>query len=135
MRWEESEVHGIQFINDAYNANPLSMRANLRTFAALPGAGKKWGVVGGMRELGETSDPEHADLGRFIDGLGLDGVITVGELGSAIACRGTDRVFHASETAGAAQILKDHLQPGDRVLLKASRGERLEQVLEYFKET
>lgn len=134
MRWEESEVCGIKFINDAYNANPLSMRANLRTFAALPGSGKKWAVVGGMRELGETSEAEHAELGCFIDGLGFDGVIAVGELGKTIICSGTDRFFHVPQADGAAQVLKEHLHPGDRVLLKASRGERLEQALKYFKE-
>jgi UDP-N-acetylmuramoyl-tripeptide--D-alanyl-D-alanine ligase len=135
MRWEESEVDGIQFINDAYNANPLSMRANLSTFAALPGAGKKWAVVGGMRELGGTAEAEHAVLSRFIDELGLDGVIAVGELGKSIVCPSTGCSFHVTEAAEAAGILKAHLQTGDRVLLKASRGERLEQVLEYFKET
>ncbi len=136
MRWEESEVRGIKFINDAYNANPLSMRANLRTFANLPGAEKKWAVVGGMHELGDTAEQEHAELGRFIDGLGLDGVVAVGELGSKyIACNGTDRFFHVPEIAEAAQILKEHLHVGDRVLLKASRGERLERVLEHFDES
>ena len=135
MRWERSEVRSVKFINDAYNANPLSMRANLRTFATLPEPGRKWAVVGGMRELGDTAEQEHAELGRFIDGLGLDGVVAVGELGKYIACNETDRVFHASEIAEAAQILKEHLHAGDRVLLKASRGERLEQVLDYFKES
>jgi len=134
MRWEESEVHGVQFINDAYNANPLSMRAILRTFADLPGAGRKWAVVGGMRELGDIAEEEHAELGRFIDGLGLDGVIAVGELGKWIACKGASRFFQILESAEAARILKDNTCPGDRVLLKASRGERLEQVLDCFKE-
>lgn len=134
MRWEESDVRGIKFINDAYNANPLSMRANLKTFSNLPGAGKKWAVMGGMRELGTTTEQEHVDLGRFIDGLHLDGVIVVGELGQLIVCKGTDRFFHTEEAAEAAQILKDHLKEGDRVLLKASRGEHLEKVLDYFKE-
>ncbi len=134
MRWQESDVDGVHFINDAYNANPLSMRANLKTFAHLSGGGKKWAVVGGMRELGETAGEEHAALGRFIDGLNLDGVITVGELGQQIVCKGAASIFQTMEIAEAAQILKDHLQAGDRVLLKASRGEQLERVLEYFKE-
>ena len=134
MRWEESEVRGVGFINDAYNANPLSMRAILRTFADLPGAGSKWAVVGGMRELGDTAEAEHAELGRFIDGLGLDGVIAVGGLGRMIVCKGPEPFFQTVETAEAAQILKDNTQPGDRVLLKASRGERLERVLDFFKE-
>lgn len=134
MRWEESDIRGIKFINDAYNANPLSMRANLRTFADLAGGGGKWVVVGGMRELGETSEKEHAELGRFIDDLGLDGVVAVGELGRQIDCRGRQAFFHVMSPGEAAGILNEHLHAGDQVLLKASRGERLEQVLEYFKE-
>lgn len=134
MRWEKSEINGIQFINDAYNASPLSMQANLRTFAALPVTGKKWVVLGGMRELGAISEEEHAALGRCIDTLGLDGVIAVGELGKQVVCKGAQPFFHTLDPAEAAQILSDHLEAGDQVLLKASRGERLEQILNYFKE-
>ncbi len=133
MRWEESEVRGIQFINDAYNANPLSMRANLQTFAHLPGDGKKWVVVGGMRELGDLAKEEHAKLGLLLDHLDLDGVIAVGELGQMILCKGKQPFFQTLEPAEAAQILEKQLKPGDRVLLKASRGEQLEKVLEHFK--
>ncbi|MEE9367863.1 MAG: UDP-N-acetylmuramoyl-tripeptide--D-alanyl-D-alanine ligase [Pontiella sp.] len=134
MRWQESEINRIQFINDAYNANPLSMRASLSTFASFSGKGKKWAVVGGMRELGNTTEEEHVALGRFIDGLGLDGVIAVGELGQRIACNGVERYFQCMEPEEATQILKNNLSAGDRVLLKASRGERLEKVLSCFKE-
>ena len=134
MRWQESEIEGIHFINDAYNANPLSMRAGLRTFSRLPGVGKRWAVVGGMHELGTVADEEHAALGEFIDRLGLDGVITVGELGRRIACSGPQPIFRCAETNEAALILKNHLSPGDHVLLKASRSEQLEKVLTHFKE-
>jgi UDP-N-acetylmuramoyl-tripeptide--D-alanyl-D-alanine ligase len=135
MRWQESEFNGIHFINDAYNANPLSMRAGLRTFNNLPGIGKKWVVIGGMHELGTTADEEHAALGQFIDRLSLDGVVTVGELGRLISCSGPQAIFQCSSNAEAAQILKHHLAPGDRVLLKASRSEQLERVLTHFKES
>ncbi|MBT8043291.1 MAG: UDP-N-acetylmuramoyl-tripeptide--D-alanyl-D-alanine ligase [Pontiella sp.] len=135
MRWQESTRQGIAFINDAYNANPLSMRAGLATFAALPGAGNKWAVVGGMRELGGTSEKEHAALGQYVDSLGLNGVITVGALGERVVCEKVDCFFHCADAAEAARILQDHLVAGDRVLLKASRGEQLEQVLDYFKES
>lgn len=134
MRWETSEVRGIKFINDAYNANPLSMRANLQTFSDLPGTGQKWAVLGGMLELGDTVDQEHAELGRFIDRLQLDGVIVVGEVGQLILCKGAGHFFQTLEAGEAAQILENNLSSGDRVLLKASRGVRLEQVLEVFKE-
>ena len=134
MRWETSAVRGVEFINDAYNANPLSMRANLQTFKDLPGTGQKWAVLGGMLELGDTAEQEHAELGCFIDRLQLDGVIAVGEVGQLILCKASKRVFQTLEAAEAAQILKNNLSSGDRVLLKASRGVRLEQVLELFKE-
>ncbi|MDH3982211.1 MAG: UDP-N-acetylmuramoyl-tripeptide--D-alanyl-D-alanine ligase [Kiritimatiellaceae bacterium] len=134
MRWQESEVCGVHFINDAYNANPLSMRASLQTFSGIPMSGKKWAVVGGMRELGDTAEAEHAALGEFIDGLDLNGVIVVGELGQRILCKRVERSFQCLETGEAAHILKENLSEGDRVLLKASRGEQLEKVLEQFKE-
>jgi UDP-N-acetylmuramoyl-tripeptide--D-alanyl-D-alanine ligase len=134
MRWQESEIDGIRFINDAYNANPLSMRAGLRTFATLPGEGRKWAVVGGMLELGDTEAEEHAALGRFIDELPLDGVIAVGEPGRMIRCEKTAQFHHCGAATDAALMLKENLSEGDRVLLKASRGIRLEQVLERFKE-
>ena len=134
MRWDQSDINGVHFINDAYNANPLSMRANLLTFSQLPETGKKWAVIGGMLELGETEIQEHKALGQFIDTLNLDGVICVGPLGRQIQCRPGKRTFTATDTDEAAQILKDHLKDGDRVLLKASRGERIEEVLTCFME-
>jgi UDP-N-acetylmuramoyl-tripeptide--D-alanyl-D-alanine ligase len=134
MRWAESEIDGIHFINDAYNANPFSMRASLRTFAGLPLRGAKWVVVAGMRELGETAEKEHAELGRFIDGLELNGVVSVGELGRMIVCGAHRPFYHCAGAAEAAQRVKENLKAGDHVLLKASRGERLEEVLDCFKE-
>lgn len=132
MRWQELMVDGVDFINDAYNANPLSMRASLRTFAELPGSGKKWVVVGGMRELGRTTDEEHVALGRFVETLSFDGVIGVGALAHKIVSKTGENGFQCLNATAAAKILKENLVPGDRVLLKASRGEHLEQVLEQF---
>ncbi|HEY5653294.1 MAG TPA: UDP-N-acetylmuramoyl-tripeptide--D-alanyl-D-alanine ligase [Pontiella sp.] len=134
MRWAKSTVNGVEFINDAYNANPLSMRAALRTFYELPLEGGKWVVVGGMRELGVISDVEHAALGEYIDGLGFDGVITVGVLGKGILCKSTCRFFQCPTSEEAVAVLKDNLSAGDSVLLKASRGEHLELVLKDFRE-
>jgi len=134
MRWQESEFSGVRFINDAYNANPLSMRAGLRTFSNLSGIGRKWAVLGGMRELGSTAEEEHRALGRFVDELSLDGVITVGKLGQRILCDSVQPFFQCADSDEAAQILKNNLNAGDCVLLKASRGEHLEDVLNCFKE-
>lgn len=129
MRWERTLHNGIVFINDAYNANPLSMRASLTTFAQMPCEGRRFAVLGGMRELGGTAEPEHRELGRFIDTLKLDSVITVGRAGAQIVCDGMIGV----EKPAAVDILRTHLRAGDAVLFKASRGERLETILDELK--
>jgi UDP-N-acetylmuramyl pentapeptide synthase len=129
MRWERTLHNGIVFINDAYNANPLSMRAALATLAQLPCEGRRFAVLGGMRELGETAEAEHRELGQFVDTLKLDSVITIGEAGSQIVCRGMVGV----DKSAAVDILRTHLRAGDVVLFKASRGERLETILEELK--
>jgi UDP-N-acetylmuramoyl-tripeptide--D-alanyl-D-alanine ligase len=126
MRWQEIKKDGVLFINDAYNANPLSMRAALTTFAKQPCKGRRFAVLGTMRELGAQSETEHRELGRFVDTLNLDRVITVGEAGAHIVCNGILGVTKAE----AAERLRTELRPGDQVLFKASRGERLETILD-----
>lgn len=131
MRWQELKKDGILFINDAYNANPLSMRASLTTFANLPCQGRRFAVLGAMRELGEQSIREHQELGRFVDTLKLDEVLTIGEAGTQIACRSRAGL---SKPAAVA-FLRKELRAGDWVLFKASRGERLETILDDLKTT
>lgn len=129
MRWERTLHHGIVFINDAYNANPLSMRAALAAFAELPCEGRRFAVLGGMRELGDTAEAEHRELGSFVDTLKLDSVITIGKAGAQMVCDGILGV----DKAEATDILRTHLRAGDAVFFKASRGEKLETVLEELK--
>jgi UDP-N-acetylmuramoyl-tripeptide--D-alanyl-D-alanine ligase len=129
MRWARTLHSGIVFINDAYNANPLSMRAALKTFAELPCEGRRFVVLGGMRELGETAEAEHRELGRFVDSLKFDGVMTIGEAGAQIVCNGMTGL-HKTD---AVNSLRSMLQAGDMVLFKASRGEKLETVLDELK--
>jgi UDP-N-acetylmuramoyl-tripeptide--D-alanyl-D-alanine ligase len=135
MRWSRSTVAGVTVINDAYNANPLSMRAALRTFAEVPVAGRRWVVLGGMRELGVAERDEHLALGRDAVKGSWAGFLVVGGLGRLMAegaraeeSSGTD-VIVCSDCKEAAVRLTERLQPGDAVLLKASRGEHLEDVL------
>ena len=111
------------------------MRDSLKTFAELASAGRKWAVIGGMRELGDTEKQEHEQLGQFADSLqGLDGVITVGSLGKLIRCEKIPFFIQCDDSQEAARVLKDNLSQGDQVLLKASRSEQLERVLTDFKE-
>jgi UDP-N-acetylmuramoyl-tripeptide--D-alanyl-D-alanine ligase len=138
LRWERRTVAAVTVINDAYNANPMSMRSAIETFRHLKARGRKWLVLGGMLELGETSSQEHFTLGHEV-GLGdCGGLMVVGPLG-AIVAEGAEkagfdreRIVKCRDSAEAARAMASLLQPGDAVLLKASRGVRLEEVLEHW---
>lgn len=140
MRWEKSELRGIRIVNDAYNANPLSMACALDTFAkeAAP-RGRRWLALGDMLELGPVAEEAHRALGRKIAEGDWAGVVAVGPLSKWIAdelCGGekTARRFSGvvaavPDAAAAGDFLRDHLRPGDALLLKASRGIALEKAL------
>lgn len=141
MRWEERVVRGVRVINDAYNANPLSMRAALATFAAEAASGEKWLALGGMLELGRAQGSEHEALGGAVAREGLAGVLAVGELGRLILRGAEDagmarhRLVWCSDNREASSFLRRRLQPGDAVLLKASRGMRFEEIVEQLETT
>jgi len=135
MRWEQTCREGVVFINDAYNANPLSMRAAVEAFEALPGVGCKWLVLGAMRELGAAENEAHREVGRQAAGGAWEGVITVGAQGRLIAAGArqmgwrAEALFECATPEEVTAVLRARLRPGDAVLLKASRAARLEQVL------
>lgn len=135
MRWARTEVNGVDVINDAYNANPMSMASSLDAFARMPCAGRKWLVLGGMLELGAAERAEHENLGRLAASGLFNGLIGVGALGGLIAEAARSaggkkmHVAAASDAGAAAELLKKLVAPGDAVLLKASRGQKLEEVL------
>ena len=140
MRWAEVRQDGVLFINDAYNANPVSMRAALAAFSRIHLKGVRWLVLGGMRELGQAERDEHVRLGREIAHGGWAGLVTVGELGAMIAegagLAGWSReqIVSCRDHAEAAKVLRKRVHAEDAVLLKASRGERMEDVLRCWKE-
>ncbi len=139
MRWAEQVVDGVRWINDAYNANPVSLKAALETFAGLEGAGGKWIVLGGMHELGPGERAAHEALGAFAARGPWTGMICVGTraawMAGAAAAAGLppDRLFGCPDPAAAAALLRDRLGAGDAVLLKGSRAERVEEVLELWR--
>ena len=115
---------GVTIVNDAYNANPDSMRAALDAVAAMHVAGERWAVLGGMLELGPDSDAEHAAVGSYAASLAFDHVVAVGEGARPLA-----EAFAGSEwvpdTAAAHDLLAPRLRAGDVVLLKSSRDSGL----------
>lgn len=136
MRWETVDVDGVSVINDAYNANPLSMRAALQAFDALPVSGRKWIVLGDMCELGELEREAHAELGRQIAKSDWEHLVTVGERGAWIgqAAQSVNstsiRVRTCAGSDEAAAILRSESSRGDAVLLKASRAVQLESIID-----
>ncbi len=135
MRWQVVEANGIRVINDAYNANPLNMAAALQTFREMACPGRKWLVLGEMRELGERGAALHAEVGRTVAEGGVwAGLVAVGGLTAPLveAARAAgfpaDRIVCVPDAAAAVPALRERLKKGDAVLLKASRGVGLERV-------
>jgi UDP-N-acetylmuramoyl-tripeptide--D-alanyl-D-alanine ligase len=124
-REEERELPGGGLLlNDCYNANPVSMRAALEHLAARAGRRRKVAVLGDMRELGPEGPAYHREIGRLVHELGIEHVISVGELARDY---GGDWVATADE---AAVALKAAIRPGDVVLVKGSLAVGLAVVAE-----
>ena len=118
---------GVTILNDAYNAAPASVKSALETLAAHPGT-RKIAFLGDMRELGARADQAHRELGGVIAGLGgLDALYTVGGLAALIP----DATQRFADSEDAAQFAREALssQPGDVILVKASRAVALEKVV------
>lgn len=118
---------GVRVVDDAYNANPDSMRAGLRALVALAGSRRTVAVLGEMLELGTDSATEHAGVGVDAVALGVDVVVAVGAgtapLADAARAAGGE-VVQAADLDAAARHLTG-LRPGDVVLLKGSHGTNL----------
>jgi UDP-N-acetylmuramoyl-tripeptide--D-alanyl-D-alanine ligase len=125
-------IRGATLINDAYNSNPEALRSMIKTLAAIP-AQRRILVAGEMLELGQAAGDLHAECGKIAADAGIN--IVVGVRGNAryiaeaAAQGGAEAVFVETPEA-AGEWLREHLAPGDAVLLKGSRGVRLERALE-----
>jgi UDP-N-acetylmuramoyl-tripeptide--D-alanyl-D-alanine ligase len=122
---------GFKVINDAYNANPDSMKRAIDELVRLKGGGKAIAVLGDMLELGEASEYEHREIGKYLSVSGVDDVITYGKYAANIldGASNSTNCFHAKTHQDAAKILIDTAKPNDLVLVKGSRGSTMEQVI------
>jgi UDP-N-acetylmuramoyl-tripeptide--D-alanyl-D-alanine ligase len=134
-RMEVTEAPGgVTVVNDAYNANPDSMRAALKSLAAMAHGRRTWAVLGEMRELGDASREEHDAIGRLAVRLDISHLVCVGEatrvmhLGAASEGSWGDESMHVPDVAAAIDLLRRNVQPGDIVLVKASRSIGLERI-------
>jgi len=127
--------NGVILLKDYYNANPLSMGAALEALDQLNGGGRRVAVLGDMLELGDESERLHQEVGAFAAKY-CDLLLLLGEMAGAMA-RGARaaglnarRVRIASSHEEAAICLGRALRSGDRVLIKGSRGMRMERIAE-----
>jgi UDP-N-acetylmuramoyl-tripeptide--D-alanyl-D-alanine ligase len=138
MRSELRQVRGRTVLADYYNANPGSVKAALETLISLKAGQKSVAVLGDMLELGDFAADAHREVGRTVAHLGVDVLITMGSLaiyineGALEAGMQKDRVIAAGSHAEAAALLKERSKNGDAVLIKGSRGMKMEKILEEF---
>ncbi len=131
-----STARDITVLNDAYNANPSSMKAAIETLASMTADSRRVAVLGDMGELGSFSELAHFRIGEDVAHAGIDQLVTVGERSVRIAegARAAGllpacvRPCHTLEEA--SEVLDDLLEPGDVVLVKASRMMGLEKIVE-----
>ncbi len=125
-------------LDDSYNSNPLSAYAALDALVSLTGSGRRVAVLGDMLELGEDSAQMHEDLGVKVAGA-AELLVGIGQF-SADLCRGAKaagmkagQMTELKDAAAAIEYLQVQQRSGDKILVKGSRGVRLEQVAEALK--
>ncbi|MFJ5266980.1 UDP-N-acetylmuramoyl-tripeptide--D-alanyl-D-alanine ligase [Streptomyces sp. NPDC088358] len=126
---------GVTVVNDAYNANPESMRAALRALVAMGRGRRTWAVLGQMAELGDEALAEHDAIGRLAVRLNVSKLVAVGgreaswlQLGAYNEGSWGEESVYVSDAQAAVDLLRSELRPGDVVLVKASRSVGLERV-------
>jgi UDP-N-acetylmuramoyl-tripeptide--D-alanyl-D-alanine ligase len=125
--WRNEEIPlpgGGVLLNDAWNANPVSMRAALEHLVQLAAGRRTIAVLGDMAELGAYSDEGHREVGRAVAELGIDELVAIGPQAVAYGGRHVDTVDEA------IVLLEELVKPGDCVLVKAARAMGFERVAE-----
>jgi UDP-N-acetylmuramoyl-tripeptide--D-alanyl-D-alanine ligase len=136
MRSQVSISHGVQIINDCYNANPASMKAAIQLLVEVGRGKRSIAVLGDMLELGAGSKQMHREVGAFLAGQGIGYLLACGPLGRELAEGArragmvADHITELPDAAAAGTALGSMVRQGDVVLVKASRGMRMEQVVD-----
>jgi UDP-N-acetylmuramoyl-tripeptide--D-alanyl-D-alanine ligase len=139
MRLEITSLkEGITVIDDAYNASPDSVVSAISVLKDLPGK-RKIAILGDMLELGDYSEYAHSFVGKAVFNNGIDTLITKGDLSRVIATQaqilgmGKDRVFSLDSNADVKFMLETFVESGDTILVKGSRGMKMEEIVMFFK--
>ena len=138
MRSQLLKIGQFHILNDAYNANPASMRCALETLATLGPHGQKIAVLGDMLELGGPGQVAHREVGREVARVGIQYLITMGPLAEQIAqgalSAGMDkwRVMYSQGPKDAGEKVLKVAKSGDYILVKGSRKMKMERILEFI---
>ncbi|MDQ1683607.1 MAG: UDP-N-acetylmuramoyl-tripeptide--D-alanyl-D-alanine ligase [Frankiaceae bacterium] len=123
-----TRADGVVVIDDAYNASPDSMLAGLKALVGMETQGRRWAVLGAMRELGAETEPAHREIGVQAAQLGVDRLVVVGPDAAHIADGWPGEASVVDDADSAAALVAAELHGGDVVLVKASNSERLWRV-------
>jgi UDP-N-acetylmuramoyl-tripeptide--D-alanyl-D-alanine ligase len=145
-RGEIVSYDGLTIIADCYNANPISMKSGLRSFHSYWNQMEKKShrsiaVIGDMLELGEKSEQYHREIGEYIGGLKFDFILTVGGLSAGMydaavkSGYSEKNIRYFADVDSAGEYLREMVQTGDLIYMKASRGIALEKLLSLLKES
>ena len=139
MRMELLECEGFKIINDAYNSNPLSLRSAVNALSQYKTTGRRILISADMLELGKDSDKLHYDSGKFIaDKANIDLLITHGRLskfileGALASGMARDKTQHFDDKDDIKSFLKTFLKDRDILLVKGSRGMKMEEIINCF---
>jgi UDP-N-acetylmuramoyl-tripeptide--D-alanyl-D-alanine ligase len=128
---DQGPLAGVTLLDESYNASPEAMLAALELLHGQ--GGRRFAVLGSMLELGDQSEVLHRQVGARAAALGLDGLVVVGdgpELDALMEAATTVPLLQqVAQPETAAELLFDWLEPGDHLLLKASRGVALERLI------
>lgn len=134
-RSEVLHVNNVTILNDTYNSNPDSARAALSTLASMQTAGKRIAVLADMLELGDAAEKLHQEIGRATTRLGIQYLLTFGPLSKATYdASSAPHKIHYEHKNVLAEYLSELVAEGDVVLVKGSRGMKMEDVVTFLKE-
>ncbi len=128
-------INGVYVIDDTYNSNPDSVIAALENLKAYKTGGRKYIVLGDMLELGRSSIKEHKDSGRLVKKMKFENLYTYGDNSyeTFSGAKGVKNNYHFLDKTTLADMLKLSVKRGDIVLVKGSRGMKMEEVIELLK--
>lgn len=134
-RMETLSIAGVTILNDTYNANPDSVRAALETLRSVDAPGKRIAVLADMLELGAAAEREHRAIARLVKRAGVTYLLTFGPLSKLTHDAATVRFkAHYDQKNVLAEYLSELLSKGDAVLIKGSRGMKMEDVVTFVRE-